>query len=167
MFASSFEIWDQRLLWSRELMPVLSLERHMLDARSKTLALLFQIWLLVVPSAEKMIRLLSRVRCILTDMGTKRLMANMVGGLPLRALPMHGCTRTRATASHAHLRSLSAESRLDASMGCDSQAEIQLNVVVPVLVRWHACSGQFLSVVHDGIPTLQALEGRRAAASHS
>ena len=36
MFASSFEIWDQRLPWSRELTPVLSLERHMLDARSKT-----------------------------------------------------------------------------------------------------------------------------------
>ena len=44
---------------------------------------------------------------------------------------------------------------------------VQLIVVVPVLVRWHACSGQFLSVIHDGIPTLQAPEGRRAAASHS
>ena len=50
----------------------------MLDARSKTLALLFQIWLLVGPSAEEMIRFLSRVRCSLTDMGTERLMANMV-----------------------------------------------------------------------------------------
>ena len=82
MFASSFEIWDQRLPWLRELMPVLSSERHMLDARSKTLALLFQIWLLVVRSAEEMIRFLSRVRCILTDMGTERLMANMVDCLP-------------------------------------------------------------------------------------
>ena len=54
-----------------------------------------------------------------------------------------------------------------ASLGCDAQAGIQLIVVVPVLVRCHACSGQFLSVIHDGVPTLQALEGRRAAASHS
>ena len=52
-------------------------------------------------------------------------------------------------------------------MGCASQAGIQLIVVVPVFVRWHACSGQLLSVIHDGIPTLLALEGRRAAASHS
>ena len=63
MCASSFEIWDQRLHWSRELIPFLSLERHMLDARSKALALFFQIWLLVDPSAEDMIRFLSRVRC--------------------------------------------------------------------------------------------------------
>ena len=56
MFVSSFEIWDQRLPWSRELMPVLSLERHMLGARCKALALLFQIWLLVGPSAEEMVR---------------------------------------------------------------------------------------------------------------
>ena len=37
MFASSFEIWDQRLPWSRELMPVLGLERRMLDARPSSL----------------------------------------------------------------------------------------------------------------------------------
>ena len=41
MLACSLEIWCQRLPWSRELMPVLSLERHVLDAGSKTLALLF------------------------------------------------------------------------------------------------------------------------------
>ena len=77
-------------------MPVLSLERHMLDAHGKTLALLFQILLLVGPSAEEMIRFLSRVRCILTDMGTERLMANMVDcliklfqlmGAPAQGLP--------------------------------------------------------------------------------
>ena len=44
---------------------------------------------------------------------------------------------------------------------------VQLIVVVSVLVRWHACSGQFLAVVHVRFPTLQALEGRRAAASDS
>ena len=87
MFASSFEIWDQRLPWSREMMPVLSLERHMHDARSKTLALLFQTWLLVGPSVEEMIRFCSRVRCILTDMGTERSMAKMVDCPPLPSSP--------------------------------------------------------------------------------
>ena len=142
-------------------MPVLSLERHMLDARSKTLALHFQIWLLVVRRQRKCQSSLH------LDGHEYRTFDGEHGGLPLRALPTHGCTRTRATASNAHLRSLSAESRLDASMGCDSQAVIRLIVVVSVLVRWHACSAQFLSVIHDGIPTLQALEGRRAAASRS
>ena len=97
MFASSFGIWDQRLHWSRELMPVLSLENHMFDARSKALALLFQIWLLVDPSAEEMIRFLSRVRCILTDMGTEGFIANMVDYLPelfqLMGAPAQGLPR--------------------------------------------------------------------------
>ena len=56
----------------------MSLESHMLDAHSKTFALLFQNGLLVGPSAEDMIRFLSRVRCILTDVGTEGLIANMV-----------------------------------------------------------------------------------------
>ena len=50
-------------------------------------------------------------------------------------------------------------------MGYDSQAGIQLIVVA--FPSWLECSGQFLLVIHDGIPTLHALEGRRAAASHS
>ena len=101
MFASSFEIWDQRTPWSRELMPVLSLERHMLDARSKTLALFFQIWLLVDPSAEEMIGFLSRVRCILTDVGTEGLIANMVDCFPelfqLMGAPAQGLPRRTHT----------------------------------------------------------------------
>ena len=59
-------------------MPVLSLERHMLAV------------------AEEIIRFLSRVRCILTDMGTGRLMANMVDCLPelfqLMGAPAQGRT---------------------------------------------------------------------------
>ena len=34
----------------------------------------------------------------------------------------------------------------------------KLIVVVPVWVGGHVCSGQFLSVIHDGIPILQTLE---------
>ena len=161
MFA---RIWDQCLPWSREMMPVLSFERHMLDARSKTLALLFQIWLLVGPSAEKMIRFLSRVRCILTDMGTERLMANMVDCLPelfqLMGAPAQGQPR------RTHTFDLCLQ-----SPGWMHQWDVILKgfsslLWFPVLVR-HACCGQFLSLGHDGIPTLHALEGRRAAASHS
>ena len=142
MIAISFEIWDQRLPWSRELMPVLSLERHMLDARSKTLAFAGSNLPLggAVGRGHDSFLILSSLHL---DGHGYRTLDGEHGGLPLlpspRALPTHGCTRTRATASHAHLRSLFAESRLDASMGCDSQAGIQLIVVVPVLVRWHAC----------------------------
>ena len=55
MFEISFEIWDHCLPWSRDLKPVLCLERDTLDTLSKTLAWLFQNWLLVDPSAEEMI----------------------------------------------------------------------------------------------------------------
>ena len=148
MFASSFEMWDQRLLWSREFMPVLSLERHMLDARSKTLAwLLFSSNLALGGSVGRGNYSFLIQSSLHLDGRGYRTFDGEHGGLLPRALPTHGCTRTRATASQARLRSLSAESRLDASMGCDSQVVIQLIVVVPVLVRWHACSGQFLSVL--------------------
>ena len=38
-------------------------------------------------------------------------------------------------------------------MGCDSQTGIQLIVVVPVLVRWHACSRQCCVVLGSRVTT--------------
>ena len=166
MFASSFEVSDQRLPWSRELMPVLSLERHMLHARSKTLALLFQIWLLVGPSAEEMIRFLSRVRCILTDMCTERLMANMVDCLPelfqLMGAPAQGLPR------RTHTFDLCLQ-----SPGWMHQWDVILKRGFSSLSWFPSCLDgmralvSFFRLSTNGIPTLQALEGRRSAANHS
>ena len=62
---------------------------------------LSQIWLLVGPSAEEMSRCCSRVRCILTDTVSERLMASMVDCLP-ELFQLMDAPRTKATASHAH-----------------------------------------------------------------
>lgn len=84
LFASSFEVWDRSgdLPWCRRLMPVVSLERDFLDGRGKTFALLFQIWLLVGPRPCEVRRFCRRVRCIVTDAGTERLVANFGDVLP-------------------------------------------------------------------------------------
>ena len=84
MLATSFEIWDRRgqLPWQRRLMPLVSLERDFLDSIGKTIALVWQIWLLVGPSPLEVIRFCSRVRCIVTDCGTERLLANIVDVVP-------------------------------------------------------------------------------------
>ena len=126
----------------------------------------FQIWLLVGRSAEEMLRFILRVRCILTDMGTERLMANMADCFPklfqLMGAPAQGLPRRTRTFDLC-LHSPGWMHQWDVI----HKRGVQLIAVVPVLVRWRECSGQFLSVVHDGIPTLQSLKDIRAAASES
>ena len=63
-------------------MPVVFLEREFLDASGKAIALLFQIWLLVGPSHEEVVRFCRRVVCVVTDSGTERLVANFVDIVP-------------------------------------------------------------------------------------
>ena len=82
-------------------MPVVSLERHVLDARSKTLALLFSNLALGGSVGRGNESLLFQSSLHLDGHGY-RTFDGEHGGLPLRALPTHGCTRTKATASHAH-----------------------------------------------------------------
>ena len=84
MFASSFELWDRHcnIVWQRRLMPVLSLPREFLDASGKVFALLWQIWLMVGPDPYQVLHFCERVRCIVSDMGTERLIARFVDILP-------------------------------------------------------------------------------------
>ena len=164
MFARSFEIWDPRLPWSREFMPVLSLERHMLDARGKDTRFVFSNWALGGSVGRGNDSFLFQSSLHLDGHGYRTFDCEH-GGLPSPSssnsfVHPHKGYRVARTPSIFVCRAQAG------CIGCDSQA-VQLIVVVPVLVRWHAYSGQFLSVVHDGIPTLQALEGRRAAANHS
>ena len=59
----------------RKLLPCVSLPRWMADALSKTVALLWQIWLMVGPSFSRVRQFCDRVRSITTDMGVERLIA--------------------------------------------------------------------------------------------
>jgi hypothetical protein len=84
MFASSFELWDRHdnIVWERRLMPVIALPREFLDAAGKTFALLWVVWLMVGPSPTEVLRFCERVRCIVSDMGTERLIARYPDVLP-------------------------------------------------------------------------------------
>ena len=61
----------------RKLLPCVSLPRCMADALSKTVALLWQIYLMVGPSFARVRQFCDRVRSFTTDMGVERLMAGM------------------------------------------------------------------------------------------
>ena len=84
LFAASFELWDRhgQVPFARKLMPLVALMRDYLDAAGKAIALLWCIFLLVGPCPEQLIRFCDRVRCIVTDMGTERLIARCVDCLP-------------------------------------------------------------------------------------
>jgi len=78
MFASSFELaFGDTVL--RRLFPLVSLDRRRLDALGKTLTLMWQIYLIVGPSADLLKYFCSRVASITTDMGVEHKIANMPG----------------------------------------------------------------------------------------
>ena len=79
LFATSFEIWDMsgQFPFERRLFPLLSLPRDYLDATGKSLALLWLIWLSVGPDYDQVLRFCDSVVCIVTDMGTERLIARI------------------------------------------------------------------------------------------
>lgn len=84
LFAASFELYDPdgRVVWERRLMPLLALMRDFLDAVGKAMAMLWLIWLLVGPRPDDVIQFCSQIRCLVTDMGTERLIARMVDMVP-------------------------------------------------------------------------------------
>ena len=71
--SADFSFGDGYLV--RKLLPCVSLPRWMADALSKTVALLWQIWLMVGPSFSRVRQFCDRVRSITTDMGVERLIA--------------------------------------------------------------------------------------------
>ena len=76
LFATTFDIFDG-VGFHRRLAPVISLERTHYDALGKMTALLWQIWLMAGPKAEDVARFCGRVRALVTDQGTERMLANM------------------------------------------------------------------------------------------
>ena len=58
--------------YSRRLAPVVSLGRDLLGVHGKTIALLWQVYLIAGPSFEGMRKFLRRVRSLTTDMGAER-----------------------------------------------------------------------------------------------
>lgn len=81
LWAASFDLYDgERFL--RRLFPCVALSSQMVDAVGKTMALLWQIFLLVGPSIDMVRRFCGRVRGIVTDMGVERKICNMPAHLP-------------------------------------------------------------------------------------
>ena len=76
MFAMSFDLIIGNRV-ERRLFPVLTLRVCQLDATSKTLALLWGIWLLVGPEAHHVRAFCRCVRSICTDAGVERLVVSM------------------------------------------------------------------------------------------
>lgn len=79
LFAASFEVWDLsgQFPFERRLFTLLSLPRDYLDASGKALALLWAIFLLVGPHYADVRRFCDSIICIVTDMGTERLIARI------------------------------------------------------------------------------------------
>ena len=81
MLATSVDIYDGRS-FTRRLLPVVALERSLLDVLGKAAALLWQLWLIVGPTFEALRFACSRVRCICSDFGTESHLANLADALP-------------------------------------------------------------------------------------
>ena len=76
LFASSADIWINCNTFMRKLLPCVSLPRWMADAMSKTIAFLWQVYLMVGPAYAHVRHFCNRVRSFTTDMGVERLMSN-------------------------------------------------------------------------------------------
>ena len=77
MLAMSFEVVVPGEYYQRKLFPVVALRSSQLDACSKAMCLLWAIFLLVGPSAAAVRQFLSRVRCIVSDCGVERKIAEL------------------------------------------------------------------------------------------
>ena len=75
LFASTIDVNLSPNVRMRRLLPCVSLPRWMADALSKTMALLWQFFLMVGPNFDTMRRWCDRVLSICTDMGAERKMA--------------------------------------------------------------------------------------------
>lgn len=76
LWASSFDVFDGEG-FMRRLFPCVALNTQLVDAKGKTMALLWQIFLLVGPSFDMVRRMCGRVRGIVTDMGVERKICDM------------------------------------------------------------------------------------------
>ena len=81
LFAASVDYYSTAT-HERRLLPVIHLPRDFLDLDGKALALLWQLWLMVGPTFTEMRRYLGLIRCVVTDMGTERLLADAPDLLP-------------------------------------------------------------------------------------
>ena len=80
LFSSSVDMYDGTA-FTRRLMPCVALGKSMLNARGKALALCWQCFLLAGLTVELVRFFLGRVRGVLTDMGTERLIVNLPDAL--------------------------------------------------------------------------------------
>lgn len=79
-FASSYDVFSGGA-FARRLFPMVSLDKSFMDAIGKTLAFLWQAWLLAGPGMESLMVLCSRVRAITTDQGVERFIVDFPGRL--------------------------------------------------------------------------------------
>lgn len=80
MFSVSLDIhhFSEGEHWfERRLMPIVSLSRDQLGAEGKTLALLWVLWLALGPDLRTFRQYLSRIRALVSDMGTERKIAGI------------------------------------------------------------------------------------------
>lgn len=78
MYASSLEIYDgDRIV--RKLLPMVILDKSFMDASGETLAILWQLYLVVGGNVQWFLLFLSRVRSITTDKGVERKIADIPG----------------------------------------------------------------------------------------
>ena len=95
MFATSMDAYYNTEM-TRRLLPCVCLDRDQMSVVGKTLALLWQLWLVGGPALATFLFLLSRIRSITTDMGTESKVIDMRGNKV--ATFLHGlgfkCRRT-------------------------------------------------------------------------
>lgn len=76
LYASTMEMFDGTRV-TRKLLPMVSLSKEFMDASGKTLALLWQLFLMFGPDFATMRQVCSRVRSITTDCGVERHIVDM------------------------------------------------------------------------------------------
>lgn len=94
-FASSVDVFDGEMM-QRWLLPCISLDASLMDAAGKTLALLWQVFLVAGPEFHLVRAFCSKVRSITTDMGTERMIvdsADLLGVLFNMVAPKHDLKR--------------------------------------------------------------------------
>ena len=90
LWAVSVEVYevDTGYIW-RFLLPVLALNKGMLDGCGKLIALLFQLWLVSGPGFETVRWLCSRIYGVTTDMGVERRLVDWKDVLPILFSNLH------------------------------------------------------------------------------
>ena len=110
MFAMSFAmavVGEDGFTYTRRLFPCVSLRSRQMDATSKTISLLWAIFLLVGPSIDAVRSFCGRVRSIVSDNGCERSMAQMTDMIDDFVWFVHGATKAPCgLCNHCSHRSL-------------------------------------------------------------